>query len=569
MQRLFYVILISIQLAVIMLPEAAASQPIPGSAEPSRIIAEQPPALPPTPLPVFPAIDPEVAQKAPEGSEDITFTLSQVRFSDSRIFSQPELQARVAPFIGKTTSLKQLFDIAAIITKDYHDRGYILSKAVIPPQEIETGSVTIALIEGYISRVRIEGDYERHKAIDDIVANITKKRTFNIRDLERAMLLLGDLPGLASRSVLEPLPPEERKDPAAIGLLLLMGSDSWPVHAGRLAVNNHGSKYIGPWQIEGQMDVQNFLNMYYGVTSLSVTAAAPAEELAHVSLRQKVPLRWAGTSFSGNISYSNSAPGYLLKPSDVDSDTWSGGMSLSKNIIRSRSKNLSIEAAADFKNIETKFVGIPFYTDRIRAVRASVNADILDSWGGGNVVSATVSKGLDILGARETGSAGLSRQEGRSDFTKLEINAARMQNIFRGFSAYFSAKGQYSPHPLLSAEEFGFGGYSGGRAYDNSEVSGDSGVSGVVELRYNNGKDFYGFRYEPYIFYDIGKAWNKDTGGNSASLAATGAGVRFGYNEKISGDLVFAIPLTKRPDAPDIDRGMRPAVLFSLSRKFD
>lgn len=561
--------LFAITLTAFFLTADAAAQPLPGSAEPSRIITIQPPSLPPTPEAVIPEITEAAPQQAPAGAEDITFTLTRLNFTPSRIFSEAELQGRVKKHIGKTVSMKQLFDIASDITKAYHNKGYILSKAILPPQEVESGVVTISLIEGYISRVRTEGSYESHKAIDNIVANITRERPFNIRTLERAMLLLGDMPGLSARSVLEPLSPEERKDPAAIGLLLLLESESWPVHAGRLALNNHGSKYIGPWQAEGQVDVQNFLNLYYGVTTVSVTTALPASELAHASIRQRIPLRYPGATLSGNFSYSNSAPGYTLKPSEVKSDTWSGGLTLSKNIVRSRSKNLSIDGTLDYKNIETTFVGLPFYNDRIRALRASLNGDIVDSWGGGNMASVTVSRGLDVLGARETGSVGLSRVEGRSDFTKYEINAARLQNIFRGFSAYFSLKGQYSADPLLSSEEFGFGGYSGGRAYDSSEISGDKGISGVIELRHANGKNFHGLRYEPYAFYDIGKVWNLDTGGENTSLAAAGLGVRFNYNEKTTGDLVFALPLTKKPDAPDIDKGMRPAILFTLARKFD
>ena len=44
--------------------------------------------------------------------------------------------------------------------------------------------------------------------------------------------------------------------------------------------------------------------------------------------------------------------------------------------------------------------------------------------------------------------------------------------------------GQWASGPLYSSEEFGYGGKNFGRAYDQSELTGDHGVAASVEVDY-------------------------------------------------------------------------------------
>jgi hemolysin activation/secretion protein len=162
----------------------------------------------------------------------------------------------------------------------------------------------------------------------------------------------------------------------------------------------------------------------------------------------------------------------------------------------------------------------------------------------------------------------LSRAQGRSDFTKFEANAARLQSTKWGFNLYTALRGQYTDDVLLSAEEFGFGGSEMGRAYDSSEIAGDRGVAGTVEVRVPLTKQLLGIQSEPYAFYDLGKVWNLDTGGESFSAAAAGAGLRLNFRQNMSGNLTFAVPLTKEPSAPEITKGMNPSITFGITIGF-
>ena len=94
-------------------------------------------------------------------------------------------------------------------------------------------------------------------------------------------------------------------------------------------------------------------------------------------------------------------------------------------------------------------------------------------------------KGIQGLGSTTNDNPLASRLVGRVDYDKIEATAARTQPLFDRFSAYVSLYGQYAGTPLLVPEQCGFGGRYFGRAFDPSQLLGDSCFEAVGELRYD------------------------------------------------------------------------------------
>ncbi len=119
---------------------------------------------------------------------------------------------------------------------------------------------------------------------------------------------------------------------------------------------------------------------------------------------------------------------------------------------------------------------------------------------------------------------------------------------------------------MLSSEEFGVGGVSFGSAYDGSEIVGEHGVAGRVELRANLPLDSPKVRrYQLYTFFDGGNVWDPDNtviNNRIRSLFSAGAGVRVDMTDKLSGTLEIAVPLTRRVSSQN-DKD--PRVFFSLT----
>ena len=89
--------------------------------------------------------------------------------------------------------------------------------------------------------------------------------------------------------------------------------------------------------------------------------------------------------------------------------------------------------------------------------------------------------------------------------------AQRLQRVTSNVNLQLTARGQLANDALLASEEFGVGGINSGRGYDPSEIVGDDGISGSVEVQWNEPYPVsYLEDYQLFGFYDIGKVWNTD-----------------------------------------------------------
>jgi hemolysin activation/secretion protein len=184
------------------------------------------------------------------------------------------------------------------------------------------------------------------------------------------------------------------------------------------------------------------------------------------------------------------------------------------------------------------------------------------------VTEFKLSQGLDVLDATKTGSSNLSRAKGHSDFTRIWATAGRLQTVTDNVGIYAAAVGQYAFSPLLSSEQFGFGGQQFGRAYDASELTGDDGMAFALELRYSMPSVPPQGSSELFAFWDLGRVWNDGDWSGGESGASAGVGIRWRYNERLSGNFTLAQPLTRKVADPGHGNGRDPRGFFSLNFKY-
>ena len=142
----------------------------------------------------------------------------------------------------------------------------------------------------------------------------------------------------------------------------------------------------------------------------------------------------------------------------------------------------------------------------------------------------------------------------------------RLQALIDDFALFGIVAGQYAFDSLLADEEFDLGGVRFGRGYDLGEVSGDNGVGFTGELQYTRQPGLeYMNRYQVFAFYDVGKVWQRDAGGNE-SLASAGGGVRLWPTPWLSLEFLAAKPLTLGTQRADGERD--PQILFRAYGQF-
>src|SRR5688500_3408030 len=163
-----------------------------------------------------------------------------VRFhvTGNSVHSTEALRPLLAPSEGRDLTLAEIEAVAERVTALYRAHGHILARAYIPAQEMRDGIVEIAVLEGRVARVEVNGG--RLYRDDHLRAYVQPDppAVFHAQRHERALMLLNDLPGLEVKSTLKPGPSPGTTD------IVLDGAKERAVTA-QVDADNYGSKATG------------------------------------------------------------------------------------------------------------------------------------------------------------------------------------------------------------------------------------------------------------------------------------------------------------------------------------
>jgi hemolysin activation/secretion protein len=448
------------------------------------------------------------------------------------IFSKQEL---IQPFVGKIGKKVTLGEVQAMANQmatRYQQAGYILTRVIIPPQQIETGVVTLQVIEGYIDKVEIKGNIA--PCIEDMLREygeqIRCSRPLNMKVLERYTLLASDIHGLKLKAVLKP-------SASASGAADLVFVVEQKYGNAFVAVNNFGTRYLGPLQLMSGVEWDS--SVVAGDVNQFQVATTADKEMNFAEFRHAEWLNCDGLKGSIFGQVSHTQPGSILRPFDIVGNYDLISADISYPIIRSRKENMIVSTGCSMLDSQSKLFGKEIYFDHIRPVFLGLLYNNQDKYKGVNQAELIIKQGLHIFGA--SGHTNISRPNGHSNFTLLSGTLQRTQMISDRITFYSMIEGQYAFRKLLVPMQFGFGGSVVGRGYDPSEIIGNQGVAGTLEARLQVPRFSCHAQVETYVFYDAGKVWNP---GFHDSATSTGAGIRAHIFK--GGELMFYVakPLT-------------------------
>lgn len=551
------IVLTTILISVVLGPMQSKAQTpptLPPAAEPGRLQQQlQPPAQPGAPPTL--AIPSVPTTKPPPNAANIHLQVQVIVIDGSTVYSLAELQALTAPYTDRSISVADLFQLADEITAKYRSDGYVLSRAVVPAQNLSTSAalVRITVVEGFISSYHVQG-YDS-PAIDGYASQITASRPLRASDLERFMLLANDLPGVTARAVLSPATD-------VLGGSVLTIETTHKLVDATVAADNRGTEYIGPYQLYAGAGV-NIPEWDGRLSGRWITTPAIRElQYGEASYQQNIGDDGLRLTLYGNDF--KTRPGFTLAPFNTRSYGNTFTATLAYPILRGRSQNLEVHALIGEDDLITRVDNNsslpPSSNDHLRFVRAGLHYDLADAFQGINSVTAEVSQGLKVFGASANGNqrATPSRPDQTAAFEKLTAEVSRQQAltwIFPGLGLFGAAEMQLTPSNALPAsEQFGLGGPNYDRAYAPSDVVADEGWAAKAELQYTSAppadwQDWAGWldHYQLYTFYDQGRAFRNLSSQGKGNLSSGGVGIRLSIANRVTADLQAAKPLSRDP----------------------
>lgn len=426
----------------------------------------------------------------------------------ARLFDEQTLQSVLKPWVGQKLDLASLQRAADALVEAYRRSGY-LARAWLPEQEIRDGVVVIRVAEGRLSGLRIENRgasraLPERRIREFMVVRQREGAPLRIDDVQRAVTLLNEMPGMRAASVLEP--GEGEGD----SRLILAVTDE-PLVTGSLLLDNYGARATG----EARAAVNLALNGPLALGDQWTLSAFASKGSKYARAGMSLPV--GNDGLRALVHGSGLRYGYDLNTVRYSGDARTAVGMLNYPVRRSAENNLTLQGTLERKSFKNRVAGIELSRKRIDLLTLGFNIDRLDDWAGGGVwiVSGQLAAGrLDLSGnagdlASDQIAGGPARHGG---FGKVSGTLTRMQRLNARQTLTVAATGQIASKNLDSAEKLQLSGPYAVRAFSVSEPSVDTGVVLAAEWKYK-----FSDIWAVSVFHDQAMGW-RDEHVNVATL---------------------------------------------------
>lgn len=480
---------------------------------------------------------------------EAAIAISSVRITGSTVFTEDQLLALVPDLAGTSKTLSQLQQAVARISRHYRAAGYLVARAYLPPQKLEDGALTIAVLEGQLSGVKVANSSRlTNEKVEAFLAQIPRDTPPQSDSVNRAVLLLGDVPGVAAVNA--------RLSAGAQGGQTVLNVDAGaaPLAQGRLEADNFGGLYTGRYRLGGSLNLNSALG--WG-ERLSARLLASNGDLVSGRLANQLPLGSNGLSASAALSRTTYELGDVFKALEAGGRSDTVELSLRYPLLRTTVSNLYASLQAEQRDLRDEVRSTATVIDKsAKAYNLSLHGDWRDNLGGGGVTLASLTVTSGKLNIDSTHAAELDAAAAKTagNYSKWGWSVERQQALARNVTLSVSARGQNASKNLDSSEKFSLGGHSGVRAYSSGEASGDEGWLSSVELRYG-----FAEGWSASVFHDAGMVKVNDrpylSTPNTLRRSGTGLGLQ-GSKGALDWQLTLAWRGSERSQA-EPDKNMR------------
>ena len=194
-------------------------------------------------------------QAAPEGAEKLKVLIAQVDIEGGLVALSGEAEKLSAELSGKTVTAADLFAAAQRLEQAYAAKGYGLVRVVLPAQRLTDGAtLKLVVIDGFIEQIDTSHLPQNIKArADSLLERLVGKKGIRNAEIERQLLLAGDLPGTVLRSTIS-------RGTEKGGSVLTIEARYKPV-TGSLGVDNSLSDQLGVYNVQTGLTFNSVLGL--------------------------------------------------------------------------------------------------------------------------------------------------------------------------------------------------------------------------------------------------------------------------------------------------------------------
>jgi hemolysin activation/secretion protein len=442
-----------------------------------RLLQENRPApTPPAAAPALPEAFKDERQKDGTSAAGPRVVLRGVRVQEVQGVDMARLRAATGldQIEGQSLDLNGLRALAQKVTHYLQDQGYLVARAWLPEQDLSSGVLQINVLEGRYGQAQAQSsDSAVAAAAQHWLAPMSHGEVVARPQLHRSLLLLTDLPGIRTRSVLRP--------GAEVGeadlLLEVEPTERWK---GRVALDNYGNRYSGRERLSAGVDFQP--GLVWG-DQASIDVLGTREKTWQAAASYSLPLGIDGWRLQTQLSRTDYQLGKEFAALDAHGTADTFFLGASYPLLRSQYANIRTSAGWQYRRLSDHRDALHSSERKnVKAVVLSLSGDLIEphavSWGSislhaGDLKLRDDQLEIDRLTARTAGR-----------YNRLNLDAARIQSVVNNWSVYGRVSAQWANKNLDGSEKMTLGGSTGVRGWPTGEAIGDRGWLAQLELRW-------------------------------------------------------------------------------------
>jgi hemolysin activation/secretion protein len=476
------------------------------------------------------------------GDQTLRFEVKGFLVEGDNPLGEAATQELLRPYVGDQEGLDRLEAAADALQARLQEEDFYWYRVTLPAQTLEDGIVRFKIVEFRVGEIEVSGN----KYFSD--ANIRA----SIPALQAAVSPPADLLSrqllLANEHTAKDVELKIRAadEPEQVDVVLdVADRRPWTVFAG---LNNTGTDETGDLRATLGLQHSNLFDRDHAVTATYTTAPDKTSAVQQYGGFYRVPFY----DFSGVLS------AFAVR-SDVDSGTVGGSFDVTgrgdfyglgyRQLFTPRG---AYTHSAELSVQDRFFDNEVFYIVAAAGSRSSdMGADVrsrpLSLAYGGTYRFEQGNAGFDLAYVRNLpgGSKNdddayhLARFGSSNDWWALRLAGVLDYSLPKGWLARARFDGQYADQALVAGEQFGIGGESSVRGFDERVVSGDAGLSASIEA------------WTPSLWYDVRLLAFGDVGTvenqaplpgetESVTLGSAGVGLRWYWRNQLSVQADFA-----------------------------
>lgn len=404
------------------------------------------------------------------------FVIRRIELSGATLLSPSAKNRLTAPWINQCLDMARLTRLTDAVSDWYISRGYITSRAFLTEQDLSGGVLHLAVLEGKLQHIRLEG-------VPDRTLNMTfpglEGKILNLRDIEQGMEQLNRV---RQRPVEIEILPGDRQGYSVVNLT---ATPEFPL-SGSVSFDNSGQKSTGTGQLNGALYGNNLLGLadkwfISGGRSSDFSNSKDAQNFAAgVSVPYGYGLLDYSYSWSNYLSTIDNN-GYLWRSTgDTETHRLTGSWVLFRNgdiktgvsagITHRINRNYldDVLLATSSRKLSSVSLGIN-HTQKIASGVATLNP--------------TFTQGVPWLGAEDD-----NDKQGdvpKAEFRKWSLNGSFQRPVADKLWWLTSVYFQWSPDRLYGSERLTLGGETSVRGFKEQYISGDNGGYWRNELNWS------------------------------------------------------------------------------------